>query len=139
MVQKRLNRNLWNIILIVLAAIIIVAAYILTSNPADEPKILSPEDVINNYEEYLGKSIVVEGYYYHKSGPAGEGNIVSSIIQEGQSSTNNYQRIPVNHSTINTTGLLIDKIKYKFTGLLKSDESNPGNAFILIAEKIELA
>ena len=136
---KKANRNLWNIILVVLAAIIIVAAYILASNTADEPKILSPEDVMNNYEEYLGKSIVVEGYYYHKSGSAGKGSIVSSIIQEGQSSTNNYQRLPVNHSTINTTGLLIDKVKYKFTGLLQSDESIPGDAFILIAEKIEPA
>ena len=136
MSPKNANRNLWNIILVVIAAIIIVAAYILASNTADEPKILSTENVMNNYEEYLGKSIVVEGYYYHEGGPAGKGSIVSSIIQEGQSSTN-YQRLPVNHSTINTTGLLIDKVKYKFTGLLKSDESIPGDAFILIAEKIE--
>jgi len=136
MSPKKANRNLWNIILVVLAAIIIVAAYILASNTEDEPKILSPEDVINNYDEYLGKSIVVEGYYYHESGSAGKGSIISSIIQEGQSSTN-YQRLLVNHSTINTTGLLIDKVKYKFTGLLKSDESIPGDAFILIAEKIE--
>ena len=135
---KKANRNLWNIILVVLVAIIIVAAYILASNTADDPKILSPEDVMNNYEEYLGKSIVVEGYYYHESGPAGKGSILSSIIQEGQSSTN-YQRLPVNHSTINTTGLLIDKVKYRFTGLLESDESTPGDAFILIAEKIEPA
>jgi hypothetical protein len=138
MSPKNANRNLWNIILVVLAAIIIVAAYILASNTADDPKILSPEDVMNNYEEYLGKSIVVEGYYYHESGPAGKGSILSSIIQEGQSSTN-YQRLPVNHSTINTTGLLIDKVKYRFTGLLESDESTPGDAFILIAEKIETA
>ena len=136
MSPKKANRNLWNIILVVLAAIIIVAAYILASNTEDEPKILSPEDVINNYEEYLDKNIVVEGYYYHESGPAGKGSIISSIIQEGQSSIN-YQRLPVNHSTINTTGLLIDKVKYKFIGFLKSDESIPGDAFILIAEKIE--
>jgi len=136
MSAKNANRNLWNIMLVVLAAIIIVAVYILVSNTTDEPTVLSPEDVMNNYEEYLGKSIVVEGYYYHESGPAGRGSIVSSIIQEGQSSTN-YQRLPLNHSTINTTGLLIDKVKYKFTGLLKSDESIPGNVFILIAEKIE--
>ena len=138
MSPKNTNRNLWNIILVVLAAIIIVATYILASNTTDEPKILSPEDVMNNYEEYLGKSIVVEGYYYYESGPAGRGSVISSIIQEGQSSTN-YQRLPVNHSTINTTGLLIDKVKYKFTGLLQSDESIPGDAFILIAEKIEPA
>ena len=94
---------------------------------------------MNNYKEYLGKSIVAEGYYYHNSGTEGKGSIESSIIQEVQSSTNNYQRIQVNHSTINTTGLLIDKIKYKFTGLLKSDESTPGDAYILIAEKIEPA
>ena len=136
MSAKNANRNLWNIMLVVLAAIIIVAVYILVSNTTDEPKVLSPEDVVNNYEEYLGKSIVVEGYYYYESGPAGRGSIVSSIIQEGQSSTN-YQRLPLNHSTINTTGLLIDKVKYKFTGLLKSDELIPGNVFILIAEKIE--
>ena len=136
MSPKNTNRNLWNIILVVLAAIIIVATYILASNTTDEPKILSPEDVMNNYEEYLGKSIVVEGYYYPESGPAGKGSIISSIIQEGQSSIN-YQRLPVNHSTINTTGLLIDKVKYKFIGFLKSDESIPGDAFILIAEKIE--
>ena len=136
MSPKNANRNLWNIILVALAAIIIVAVYIIASNTTDEPKILSPQEVMNNYEEYLGKSIVVEGYYYHESGPAGEGSIISSIIQEGQSSTN-YQRLPVNHSTINTTGLLIDKVKYKFIGLLNSDESIPGDAFILIAEKIE--
>ena len=138
MSPKNANRNLWNIILVVLAAIIIVATYILASDTTDEPKILSPEDVMNNYEEYLGKSIVVEGYYYHESVPAGKGSIISSIIQEGQSSIN-YQRLPVNHSTINITGLLIDKVKYKFTGLLKSEGSIPGNTFILIAEKIEPA
>lgn len=133
---KKANRNLWNIIMVILAAIIIVAAYILASNTEDEPEILSPENVINNYEEYLGKTIVVEGYYYPESGPVGRGSILSSIIQEGQSSIN-YQRLPVNHSIINTTGLLFDKVKYKFIGLLKSDESIPGDAFILIAEKIE--
>ena len=138
MSPKNANRNLWNIILVVLEAIILVAAYIIASNTADEPTLLPPEAAMNNYEEYLGKSIVVEGYYYHESGPAGKGSIISSIIQEGQSSTN-YQRLPVNHSTINTTGLLIDKVKYKFTGLLQSDESIPGDAFILIAEKIEPA
>ena len=79
---------------------------------------------------------MVEGYYYHESGPIEKGSIISSIIQEGQSSRN-YQRLPVNHSTINTTGLLIDKVKYKFIGFLESDVSIPGDAFILIAEKIE--
>jgi len=137
MSKKNANRNLWNIVLVVLAAIIIVAVYILVSNTKDEPKVLSPEDVINNYENYIGRNIVVEGYYYHESGPAGRGSIVSSIIQEGQSSTN-YQRLPVNHSNINTTGLLIERVKYKFTGLLKSEESIPGNVFILIAGKIEV-
>jgi len=35
---------------VVLAAIIIVVTYILVSNTTDEPKILSPEDVMNTYE-----------------------------------------------------------------------------------------
>ena len=136
MSPKNANRNLWNIALVLLAAIIIVAVYIFANNTTDESKILSVEDVINNYEGYLDKIIVVEGYYYYEGGPVGTGSIVSSLIQEGQSSTN-YQRLTVSHSTINTTGLLVDKIKYKFTGHLKSDESIPGNSFILIAEKIE--
>ena len=132
---KDTKRNMWNIIIVILAVAIITAAYILVSNHGDEIKILSIADVMDNYNEYLGKTVVVEGYYYHEGGPDDEGVITSSIIEEGQSLTN-YQRLPVNHAAINTSGLLIDKIKYRFTGLLKSNELIP-DAFILIAEKIE--
>ena len=75
------------------------------------------------------------GYYYHENGPAG-GGIILSLIQEGQSPTN-YQCLLLNHSSVNTIGLLIDKIKYEFTGFLNSDESILGNVFILSVEKIE--
>ena len=76
-----------------------------------------------------------EGYYYHESRPEGEGVISSSIVEEGQSSIGTYPTIPVNHSIVNISPA--DKIKYRFTGQIILDESIPGFAYILIADKIE--
>jgi hypothetical protein len=129
------NRNLLNIAIVVLIVLIILAVYSIIQNSQNNEILLTTEKVLDNAEEYIGRNITIVGYFSTEAG----GVITSIIIDEGQSSTLKYERLPVNTSNINTSGLLAANIKYKFKGRLILDELNVGetNAVILIAKKIE--
>ena len=136
MSPKNTRRKFLNYLIVIIAVIIVASAYLIFSNPLNETiKIRTVNDIIDNIEEYIGKNVAVEGYYYHESRPEGEGVIYSSIVEEGQSSIGTYPTLPVNHSSVNIS--LADKVKYRFTGQITLDESIPGYAYIIIAEKIE--
>ncbi len=131
------RKKLMNILLVALIVIIVVgAAYVLTSNQTESPETLSVDEVVDNYEEYLGEEIIVEGYYYHDTYPVGEGVITSVIVGSGQTSGTGVDRLPVNHSVVNLS--LADEVKYRFVGTLESDPSNPIpiNAIVLVATEI---
>jgi hypothetical protein len=116
------------IVLIVLSAVI----FIVTSPPQDPIKILSPDNIIDNSDKYLGEIITVEGYYYNE-GIGKSGVITSSIIPSG-SEFEFYKRLPVDYSDVNIS--LIDETKYRFTGMLLSDTSIPADPIILKADDI---
>lgn len=132
--QKRwnlLNRNV--LIGLIFALIIVAVAYIIITSPPNESgEALSPDYVIDNYDELIGDIIIVEGYYYNEGGKK-EGVITSSIIPTG-TEPGFYKRLPVDHTDVNIS--LIDEIKYRFTGVLTSDPSIPANPIMLVAEKI---
>ena len=112
----------------------LAVVYIIISTPPTEPvNALSPDYVIDNYDQYLEEIIVVEGYYYNE-GVEKEGVITSSLIPSG-SEFEFYQRLPVDHSNVNIS--LSEQTKYRFTGRLTSDQSVPSNPIILIAEDIQ--
>lgn len=132
--------NLRNVGTVLLVAVIIIAAYILvSSSPDDSPVIYSPDEIMENAEEYVGKNITVKGYYYNE-GIEGRGFITSQTIDPYLP----VQRLPVNHSNINISslpkGVLDEGVKYLFTGILISDESSIlDDAVILVAENVEPA
>jgi len=137
MSPKNSRKNLMNILLVALIAVIVVgAAYVLISDPAESPEVLTVDDVVDNYEEYLGQELVVEGYYYHENYPPGEGVITSAIVESGQTSGTGVNRLLINHSAANTS--LADRVKYRFVGTLESDPSNPIpiNAIVFVATEI---
>ena len=131
------RKNFLNIIIVIVIVIIIIAAYGFLSNPQEPVEIYYPDEVVENSDEYLNEKITVEGYYYNENRPEGEGVISKSILTEGSSSSVVIITLPVDHSNVNTSGLLIDEIKYRFTGTLIEKESEYGKPVILIAEKIE--
>jgi hypothetical protein len=106
------------------------------TNQTNAPQVLTPDEVFDNPTSYIGKKIIVEGYYYHENFPDGKGVITTSIVLEGSTSTGHIQRLPVNHSAINTTGLLQDKVKYRFEGQLIEEPSPLIETVMLNAENI---
>jgi uncharacterized membrane protein len=126
------RQRLWFVIIALLAVVIIVGSYFLLVNSGDESvEILSPDEVMGNSDEYVGKTIAVDGYYSPEA--EGRGVITSSIIQD-LSSLTNYKRLPVDHSRVNLS--LKDEVKYRFTGVLIEEETDFGSSVVLVAEKI---
>lgn len=130
------RKDLRNILILIVVAVIIIGVYLIANNlNTDSIETLSPDEVVDNYEQYLGKTITVVGYYYHSVGRNNSGYITSVIVGSGQSSTGIINRLNVDHSSIaNFTPA--DEVKYRFTGLLQT-ETLPAEAAILVAEKIQ--
>lgn len=133
MSANTLKNNLWNIIIIVVILLIIVAVYVILTNPGSSILVLTPDEVMEDPTPYLGETIIVDGYFYQGEYPEGEGFITTSIVLEGPSF---IRRLPVNHSAVNTSGLLEDQVKYRFEGLLTQEASIYTETIILIAEDI---
>jgi len=131
------RKNFLNIILILFVIIIILVVYGFLTNPQESIEVFSPDEIMENSEDYLNQLITVEGYYYNDNRPTGEGVISRTIREEGSSTTIIIITLPVDHSNVNTSGILIDKIKYRFTGTLVEKQSEYGTIIILVADKIE--
>jgi len=132
------RRNMFNIFIVVIAVLIIVAAsYIFLSNPADQSiDRLTVDDVVDSSADYLDSTISVEGFYYHGNNPDGKGLIAAKIADPLSSSFESVKQISVDYSNVNI--ILEDQVKYQFTGMLTEDTSTPVSAgvIILIAEDI---
>jgi hypothetical protein len=134
--RERRRWNLFNrnvLIGLIIALIIIAAAYVIITTPPNESAdALSPDYVMDNYNEFLGDIILVEGYYYSE-GVEKEGVITSSLIPTG-TEFEIYKRLPVDYSNVNIS--LVEEVKYRFNGVLTSDPSIPANPIMLVAEEI---
>ena len=130
------RKDLRNILIIAIVAIIVIGVYLIATNPnTDSTETLSPDEVVENHEQYLGKTITVVGYYYHSVGQNNSGYITSVIESSGQSSTDYKKRLDVDHSSI-TNFTPAEETKYRFTGILQT-ETLPTEAIVLIAEEIQ--
>ncbi|MDH7517338.1 MAG: hypothetical protein QHH19_03240 [Candidatus Thermoplasmatota archaeon] len=125
---------LWVVIIALLVVIICIATYfLLTSSEHEQIAVLSPDDVLRDSDKYIGKTITVAGYFYHEVAE-GRGFITKIIIPSGSSLTEYTIRLPVNYSDVNIS--LSEKVKYRFTGILKIDESTIGRPIVLVAKEI---
>jgi len=130
------RKDLRNILVVIVVATIIIGIYLISTNPnTDSIEILTPDQVLDNYEQYLGKTIAVEGYYEASVGQNNSGTITSIIVGSGQSSTGIIKRLTVDHSSISNF-TLADETKYRFIGELQT-ETLPAEAVILIATEIQ--
>lgn len=133
MSANTLKNNLWNIVIIIVILLIIIAAYVILTNPGSSIPILTPDEVMEDPTSYLDERIIVDGYFYQGEYPEGEGFITTSIVLEESTF---IQRLPVNHTAVNTSGLLQDRVKYRFEGILTEETSLYTETIVLIAEDI---
>lgn len=127
------KQRLWVIIIALLVVVIILGSYYMLNNPVGESiLVLSPDEVMSSSGAYVGKTITVDGYFYHEA-TDGRGFITSSIIQQGASLTN-YKRLPLDYSGVNIS--LAENVKYRFAGVLIEEEASAGKSIVLVAEKI---
>jgi cytochrome c-type biogenesis protein CcmE len=124
------RQKILNIVLVLLIVVVIIgAAYLFLTNSTNNPVIYSVEDVVKNSNNYIGKVINVDGYYNS------DGTITTVKRTSGQQSTVVPKSLPVDISGVVNISIA-NNIKYRFTGILESNQSNLGNPIILIADKI---
>jgi len=129
------RRNLLNILIVVVIALVIIGAvYVYINLPAGE-EIFSVGEIVDNSEQYIDEVITVQGFYYHGYQER-QGDIASAEKNPYSSSfPDSVQFLPVNHSKVNKT--LVEGVKYRFKGTLIQDPSAPaGTAIILAADEI---
>ncbi len=135
MVIKRRRFDTRTILIISLIIVIIAAVYLLVTNLPVEEKFLTPELVANNIQQYLNKSIIVEGYY---EPDIEEGSIVSKPIDQLSGPPSSWLRIDVSNLDNETLPLFTD-VKYRFTGIVKQLDigSSPSPIYKLFVEKVD--
>ena len=133
------RRNLMNILIVALVAVVIIAAYLIYSNaPVDTIEELTVDEVVESSDQYLDSKIIVKGYYYHGNYPEGQGYITSEL-EDDLTNPKVINRLLIDHSALNASETpLQNEVTYYFTGLLQYDEDSPlTSSIILVVEKIE--
>jgi len=123
-----------NSLIIIFVILIIIAGYLVITNLPPEEHFYTPEEVLNNVNNFLNRgSIVIKGYYIIDTGnPA----VVSTL-----SATAARASIKLNTNNLDSTeaGKLRTETIFKFTGVLKyEDENNPLSGYIFNVEQIQL-
>jgi len=126
--KKRLDTRTTLIILFVV--LVIISAYLVITNLPAKVNYLTPEGVASNIEQYLNKTIIVEGYYQPELG----GVLVSRPFS--QITGTQTSPLKVNLSKV---GSLTTDIKYHVTGIVTQLEqgSSPTPIYELVVEKAE--
>ena len=133
MSAKRRKFDTRTILIILLVIVIIAAAYIVITNLPPEDDTLTPDDVFRNKDRYLGKKIIVRGYFVNTT----EGSAIVSTLSE----TQGRYELKIDYSAVNNASDLLisgQNHVYKFTGVLSMDENDLlGIDVILIVENIK--
>ena len=135
MVIKRRRFDTRTVLIVLFVILIIVAVYFLITNLPVKEEYLTPEMVANNIQQYINKSIVVEGYY---EPDIEEGSIVSKPIDQMSGPPRSWLRIDVSNLGIESLPLYTDK-KYHFTGIVIQLDigSSPTPVYKLFVEKVD--
>jgi len=131
MSAKRRRYDTRTILIVLFIIVIIAAGYIFITNLPAEEEWLTPEEIMRNKNVYLGGgTIIVRGFYeITNEGPA----VVSTT-----STVTGRTVLRLDYSGVtNAIDILIESIKYDFTGYIIEDENPFIDAVILVVEKIE--
>jgi hypothetical protein len=127
--KRRFDTRTTLIVLFVI--VIIISAYLLIINLPVQEKYLTPEGVASNIQQYLNKTIVVEGYYQPE---LDGGAMVSKPTDQISGSQTSWLRVD-----ISKVGGLTTDIKYHLTGVVTQlvQGSSPTPIYELLVEKVE--
>lgn len=119
------------LLMVLIAVAIILAIYFYVSNLEPTPKVYEPDDINSNTRKYIGKTVIVKGYY---DGTLGE---ITKTSDPADSPP--LQRLRVDLTNIPVNDTPVEGSQYEITGEI---EYNPEtvqdpNDVILIAEKVE--
>lgn len=131
--MKIKGKNIENrtILIILVIFLTILAGYYIITNLPPKVNYLSVEEVLRNKDRYLNSGTIVIRGYYDSNVPA----IVSTMSDVmGKSS------LRLDYTSVaNATDILINGVKFDFTGDLKEiNVGSPENIVIFIANKIEI-
>ncbi len=142
MKRKGLKGKLWMIsaiFILITLVIIILFLYIGTDVPYDTNDSLTTEKVLLNSEDYINKTITVEGYYYDFFDDKNDAYISPIKIQEPilQDEIEEKNFLLLNTSKINEN--ISENIKYDFSGKLVEiyDQDYPFDRVMLILYNYE--
>jgi len=136
-----ITKKLWIFLIVFIIIIIGVAVYVDVfeyNNPQGSKSYILINDVVLNYNNYIGKNITVRGFYYKGDLPAKEAYITSDHItlpiHDGSFENTNY--LTINSSGLNVT--FVEDEEYYFTGTLISNVVAPYQIqlFVLSAENV---
>lgn len=120
------SRAMLYILLLVLISFAVV--YLLINR--EKTEIYTPAQILSNKQNFIGKTVVVEGVYY--SHMAGTNNVVSNPKTQ---TTPVPPFVPLNLESIeNYTALLIDGNKYRFTGKIEWLSETSGSIVLVVSE-----
>ncbi len=127
--KKLFDKNI--LIALLVSMIVIAVSYtIITTPPDNSPPVFTPDIIMDNPEEYVGKIIAVDGYY-----DVEESSIISKVTEHAGT---NYKYLLVDLTNIENGTMPEENVKYRFTGEPTVQKSDLGvSLYILIVEKIE--
>ena len=119
MAKKGRRFDTRTILIILLVIVIIGAIYVIITNLPAEIETITPDDVLRNKSGYLGKSVVVKGYFDFEGG--------SPVVVSRMTPIEGRSALKLDYSNIETneTDKLIQGDIYRFTGTIVEDTSNP--------------
>ncbi len=131
-------RQLAIIVVVMLLAVSIALIIMFGGVFPESSEALTTREVLQNSEQFIGKNITVQGYYYNGGTISGEGYItpVSIELPFEQGEYEEQWFLPINHSTVDI--VLSNDVLYQFTGTLRAEESEIGsfNPVMLHAKEI---
>jgi hypothetical protein len=133
MSAKRSKLDTRTILYILIIILVIVGGYYLITNMPEEVKTYSPDDVLRQQNQLIGKTIVVEGYY---DPDIYSGSIVSTTVAPTSGLRADISGLDNESLPLNTN------VKYEFKGVLEriTEESEgpapPNVVVILIVDEV---
>ncbi|MFW5871844.1 MAG: hypothetical protein ACOCUT_01935 [bacterium] len=136
--------KLWSILVIVTIIVLLIVGiyYLLSDEPMDQNSYsgIKPEDVVINYEEYIGENITVEGYIYDPDPADNFAYVSSQLIEEPleQGEFVDEELLLINYSNLeNISG---STNKYYFQGPINEiqNERYPVDLIYLNVKNLEM-
>ena len=120
---------------LIILLIIVAVIYVVTLPPDNSEPVLSVQTVLANIDNYLNKTITVEGIYYVE----GNDEYLSPPTNDASPTPTLNDLLPLNTENLENTTILIQKSKYHVTGRLETVTAPSGiiSGIILVVTSVD--